>query len=112
MRHATEPDGGPHGSRECADLETWDLESIEGALRAALIDELELKPRHAFGPVHRISGRRVSPPLLNPGDSGPRESPERISQFKAAILVQAVLFDVDDTRSIWLGLGMLPSGSS
>ncbi|MBG6083572.1 glutamyl-tRNA synthetase [Zhihengliuella flava] len=46
-------------------VDSWDQEAIEGALRGALIDGLELKPRKAFGPVRAaISGRRVSPPLF------------------------------------------------
>jgi len=46
-------------------LERWDTESIEGALRTALIEELGLKPKVAFGPVRlAITGRRVSPPLF------------------------------------------------
>src|SRR5690625_1319481 len=66
-------------------LETWDLESIEAGLRTALIDELELKPRHAFGPVRTaVSGRRVSPPLFESlVILGLETSLERISQFKA-----------------------------
>jgi glutamyl-tRNA synthetase len=43
----------------------WNNEAIEGALRVALIEGLELKPRVAFGPLRvAISGRRVSPPLF------------------------------------------------
>lgn len=43
----------------------WDAPHIEAALRTALIDDLGLKPRHAFGPVRiAITGRRVSPPLF------------------------------------------------
>ena len=46
-------------------LEQWDTESIERALRAALVDDLGLKPRNAFGPVRvAVTGRRVSPPLF------------------------------------------------
>jgi glutamyl-tRNA synthetase len=46
-------------------LEIWSTMAIEAALRAALIEGLELKPRVAFGPVRvAISGRRVSPPLF------------------------------------------------
>jgi glutamyl-tRNA synthetase len=38
---------------------------IEGALRAALVDGLGLKPRNAFGPVRvAVTGRTVSPPLF------------------------------------------------
>ncbi len=37
---------------------------IEGALKAALVDGLGLKPRKAFAPVRvAVSGRTVSPPL-------------------------------------------------
>ncbi|AYY12548.1 glutamate--tRNA ligase [Actinobacteria bacterium YIM 96077] len=46
-------------------LETWTLDAIEEALRTALVDELGLKPRLAFGPVRvAVTGRRVSPPLF------------------------------------------------
>ncbi len=48
-----------------ARLDGWVTEAIEGALRAALVEGLELKPRHAFGPVRvAVTGRRVSPPLF------------------------------------------------
>lgn len=44
---------------------TWSTADIETALRAALIEGLGLKPRHAFGPVRiAISGRKISPPLF------------------------------------------------
>ncbi|MHA7281891.1 glutamate--tRNA ligase [Arthrobacter sp. TMS2-4] len=47
------------------DCPTWDAESLQAALRAALVDTLGLKPRLAFGPVRTaISGRRISPPLF------------------------------------------------
>lgn len=47
------------------DLADWTTDAIEQALRAKLVDELGLKPRHAFGPVRvAITGRRVSPPLF------------------------------------------------
>jgi glutamyl-tRNA synthetase len=43
----------------------WRTERIEAALRAALVDGLGLKPKHAFGPVRvAVTGRRVSPPLF------------------------------------------------
>ncbi|MDQ1667249.1 MAG: glutamyl-tRNA synthetase, partial [Actinomycetota bacterium] len=46
-------------------LETWTTPVIEDALRGALIEELGLKPKHAFGPVRvAVTGRRVSPPLF------------------------------------------------
>jgi glutamyl-tRNA synthetase len=46
-------------------LSSWTTEAIEGALRSALIDDLGLKPRVAFGAVRvAITGRRISPPLF------------------------------------------------
>lgn len=46
-------------------LETWSVEGIEQALREAVVEGLEISPRHAFGPIRvAISGRRVSPPLF------------------------------------------------
>ena len=52
-----------HGA--LAELESWDTESIEAALRASLVEDLGLKPRHAFGPVRvAVTGRRISPPLF------------------------------------------------
>jgi glutamyl-tRNA synthetase len=48
-----------------AALEAWDTPAIEAALRAALVEDLGLKPRNAFGPVRvAVTGRRVSPPLF------------------------------------------------
>jgi glutamyl-tRNA synthetase len=45
-------------------LSGWTAPEIEGALKGALVDELGLKPRKAFGPVRvAVSGRTVSPPL-------------------------------------------------
>ena len=43
----------------------WTTAAIEASLRTALIDDMGLKPRVAFGPVRvAVSGRRVSPPLF------------------------------------------------
>jgi glutamyl-tRNA synthetase len=48
-----------------AGVEPWTAEAIDGALRAALVEKLGLKPRAAFAPVRvAITGRRVSPPLF------------------------------------------------
>jgi glutamyl-tRNA synthetase len=45
-------------------LPEWSRGHIEGALKAALVDGLGLKPRKAFTPVRvAVSGRTVSPPL-------------------------------------------------
>ena len=43
----------------------WTHESIEGVLRAALIDGMALKPRIAFGAVRiAVTGSHISPPLF------------------------------------------------
>ncbi|MDN5573658.1 MAG: glutamate--tRNA ligase [Micrococcales bacterium] len=48
-----------------ADLDDFTAEPIETALREAIVDGLEIKPRLAFGPVRvGVSGRQVSPPLF------------------------------------------------
>jgi glutamyl-tRNA synthetase len=46
-------------------LDSWETSAIDEALRTALIEELGLKPRNAFGAVRvAITGRRISPPLF------------------------------------------------
>jgi glutamyl-tRNA synthetase len=46
-------------------IRDWNTGTIEGALRATLIDEMGLKPRLAFGPVRvAATGSRISPPLF------------------------------------------------
>jgi glutamyl-tRNA synthetase len=48
-----------------AGLSAWSAESIEHALKAALIDQMGLKPRKAFGPLRvAVTGSTVSPPLF------------------------------------------------
>ena len=43
----------------------WTAATIETALRAAIVEGLEITPRFAFGPLRTaISGARVSPPLF------------------------------------------------
>jgi len=43
----------------------WTAENIQTALKQALVEDLGIKPRLAFGPVRTaISGRRISPPLF------------------------------------------------
>ena len=43
----------------------WNAENIQSALKQALVEDLGIKPRLAFGPVRTaISGRRISPPLF------------------------------------------------
>jgi len=49
-----------------AGLAEWDAAGIEAVLRAALVDRLGIKPRHAFAPLYvTVSGRRVAPPLFD-----------------------------------------------
>jgi glutamyl-tRNA synthetase len=61
-------EGGPVLDAAAAALRTTDpfeAGSIETALRTALITDLGLKPKLAFGPVRAaITGRRISPPLF------------------------------------------------
>ena len=46
-------------------LGEWTTEGIEAALKTALLETLELKPRKAFGPLRvAITGASVSPPLF------------------------------------------------
>ena len=46
-------------------LKSWVVTEIEAALRAALLEDLGLKPKNAFGPVRvAITGARISPPLF------------------------------------------------
>ena len=43
----------------------WTTEAIETALKGALIEGLDLKPRRAFGPIRvAVTGATVSPPLF------------------------------------------------
>jgi glutamyl-tRNA synthetase len=43
----------------------WTTANIEEALKSALIDDLELKPRKAFGPIRvAATGTTISPPLF------------------------------------------------
>lgn len=46
-------------------LATWDHHTIDAALRAALIDEMGLKPRLAFSAIRvAVTGSHISPPLF------------------------------------------------
>jgi glutamyl-tRNA synthetase len=48
-----------------AALNDFDAAAVESALRTALVEQLGLKPRLAFGPVRAaVTGSRVSPPLF------------------------------------------------
>ena len=64
----TPPDAEPvlaAAEEALGSVETFDAASIESALRSALVTDLGLKPKLAFGPVRAaITGRRISPPLF------------------------------------------------
>lgn len=46
-------------------LATWDHQSIDSALRTALIEEMGLKPRLAFSAIRvAVTGSHISPPLF------------------------------------------------
>jgi glutamyl-tRNA synthetase len=48
-----------------AGVTNWVTADIEAALNGKLVEELELKPRVAFGPVRvATSGAQISPPLF------------------------------------------------
>ncbi len=67
-----------------ADLEDWSTDAIQSSLRAALVDGLGLKPKHAFTPVRvAVTGRTVSPPLF--------ESMELLGKDRTLARLDAVL---------------------
>jgi glutamyl-tRNA synthetase len=68
-------------------LDTFDHTAIEAALRAALVQDLGLKPKVAFGPVRAaITGRRISPPLFESIELlGRRSALARIEAARAAL---------------------------
>ena len=67
-----------------ADFKT---EHIQELLNALLIEQMELKPRIAFGPLRTaISGRRISPPLFESMQIlGKAETIARLKAFAAAV---------------------------
>lgn len=63
----------------------WNTDAIHEALKVALIDELGLKPKLAFGPVRvAVTGRRVSPPLF--------ESLEILGKARSLSRIQNAIF--------------------
>jgi glutamyl-tRNA synthetase len=70
-------------------LPDWTHESIEQALRSALVEGLGLKPKNAFGPVRvAVSGRRVSPPLFESVELlGRDRTLRRLEQARASLQV-------------------------
>ena len=84
------PDAAPVLDASIAALESvtdWSHEAIEAALRVALIEGLELKPRVAFGPLRAgISGRRISPPLFESMELLGKESTlARLSRLRSRL---------------------------
>ncbi|MDY3049107.1 MAG: glutamate--tRNA ligase [Rothia sp. (in: high G+C Gram-positive bacteria)] len=61
--------------------------NIEAALRAAIVDGLEIKPRLAFGPVRTaMSGQRISPPLFESMEIlGKDSSLARLKKLQASL---------------------------
>ncbi|MDO5740482.1 MAG: glutamate--tRNA ligase [Ornithinimicrobium sp.] len=65
----------------------WTHERIEEALRSALIEGMELKPRFAFGPLRTaVSGQRISPPLFESmAILGKHETLDRLGRLRAQL---------------------------
>jgi glutamyl-tRNA synthetase len=67
-------------------IRDWNTGTIEGALRQALVDGMQLKPRLAFGPVRvAATGSRISPPLF--------ESLELLGHRRTILRLNAALGD-------------------
>lgn len=75
---------------EAVEESSWSTESVEAALREALIDGLGLKPRKAFGAVRSaMSGRKISPPLFESMELlGKESSLKRIARFHQLVEAQ------------------------
>lgn len=68
------------------ELAEWKTEEIEKVLSGALIDDLGLKPRKAYGALRvAISGQQVSPPLFESMELLGKES--TLARLKAALAV-------------------------
>lgn len=65
----------------------WNTANIEAALKAALLDGLELKPRKAFGPIRvAVTGATISPPLFESMELlGAERSLARLRAARAAL---------------------------
>ncbi len=62
----------------------WNTANIEDALKSALLDGLELKPRKAFGPIRvAVTGASVSPPLFESMELLGRE--RSVSRLRAGL---------------------------
>jgi glutamyl-tRNA synthetase len=73
--------------RALAAVEPFAAAGIEAALRAALVEGLGLKPKHAFGPLRvAVTGRTISPPLF--------ESMELLGRDVTLARVDAAITDI------------------
>ncbi len=73
-------------------IDGWNAVLIEAALRDALITQLGLKPRNAFGPVRiAVTGRRISPPLF--------ESLELLGRERTLSRLRQAIWDVQGSGS-------------
>jgi glutamyl-tRNA synthetase len=68
------------------DESDFKTDNIQSILNALLIEQMELKPRVAFGPLRTaISGRRISPPLFESMQIlGKAETIARLKNFAAS----------------------------
>ncbi|AZC14193.1 glutamate--tRNA ligase [Microbacterium sp. ABRD28] len=73
------------GALELVPAGEWTAAAVQDALARALVDELGLKPRVAYGPPRvAITGRRVSPPLFESMELlGKAESVRRLGRLVA-----------------------------
>lgn len=86
-RNAAEVLAAAEGALAPIDESSWSVEAVKGALESALVEQLGLKPRVAFGPVRvATSGRRVSPPLFESlAIIGRTETLTRIRTLRSAL---------------------------
>jgi glutamyl-tRNA synthetase len=83
----------------------FDHASVEAALRATLVEQLGLKPRHAFGPVRAaITGSRISPPLF--------ESIELLGRESTLARIAAALSELGEPAVAASTRGHLDAGRS
>ncbi|WP_237232853.1 glutamate--tRNA ligase [Rothia nasisuis] len=68
-------------------LDDFTAATVEAALREAIVDGLEIKPRLAFGPVRTaMSGARISPPLFESMEIlGKDSSLARLKKLRASL---------------------------
>lgn len=83
---ALEPISGSLGKPDGSDVE-WTHESIEAALREAIVEGLGIKPKFAFGPLRTaVSGQRISPPLFESMEIlGKHSTMERLKALRATL---------------------------